>query len=66
MQDEELLQQIKDFTQAIGYVSVSSIQRKFMLRYEHSKQLIDVLIQHGFCEAEFIVDHGYRIHINTD
>ncbi|TXJ10535.1 MAG: hypothetical protein E6Q25_00420 [Acinetobacter sp.] len=61
MQDEQLLRQIKDFCQDIGYVSISSLQRKFMLGYEHTKQLVDILIQQDFCEAEFTPEYGYRV-----
>ena len=33
MQDQQLLEQIKTFSQNIGYISISSLQRKFMLSY---------------------------------
>ena len=62
MLDEPLLEQIKIFSQDIGYISISSIQRKFMLSYTHAKQLIDTLIQQGFCEEKFTPEYGYRIY----
>ena len=62
MLDEPLLEQIKIFSQDIGYVSISSVQRKFMLSYTHAEQLVDTLIQHGFCEEKFTPEYGYRIY----
>ena len=62
MLDEPLLEQIKIFSQDIGYISISSVQRKFMLSYTHAEQLVDTLIQQGFCEAEFTPEYGYRIY----
>ena len=62
MLDEPLLEQIKIFSQDIGYISISSVQRKFMLSYTHAEQLIDTLIQQGFCEAKFTPEYGYRIY----
>ena len=61
MLDEPLLEQIKIFSQDIGYVSISSVQRKFMLSYTHAEQLVDTLIQQGFCEEKFTPEYGYRI-----
>ena len=62
MLDEPLLEQIKIFSQDIGYVSISSVQRKFMLSYTHAEQLVDTLIQQGFCEEKFTPEYGYRIY----
>ena len=62
MLDEPLLEQIKIFSQDIGYVSKSSVQRKFMLSYTHAEQLVDTLIQQGFCEEKFTPEYGYRIY----
>lgn len=58
MLDEPLLEQIKIFSQDIGYISISSIQRKFMLSYTHAEQLVDTLIQQGFCEEKFTPEYG--------
>ena len=62
MLDEPLLEQIKIFSQDIGYVSISSVQRKFMLSYTHAEQLVDTLSQQGFCEEKFTPEYGYRIY----
>ena len=62
MLDEPLLERIKIFSQDIGYVSISSVQRKFMLSYTHAEQLVDTLIQQGFCEEKFTPEYGYRIY----
>lgn len=62
MLDEPLLEQIKIFSQDIGYVSISSVQRKFILSYTHAEQLVDTLIQQGFCEEKFTPEYGYRIY----
>ena len=61
MQNTLLIKQAKEFSQDAGYVSVSSLQRKFILGYEQAKQLADVLIQQDFCEADFTVGQGYLI-----
>ena len=61
MQDSPLIQQVKEFSQDAGYVSISSLQRRFILGYEQAKQLADVLIQQDFCEADFTVGQGYLI-----
>ena len=37
-------------------------QRKFMLSYTHAEQLVDTLIQQGFCEEKFTPEYGYRIY----
>lgn len=66
MNHEDLLQQAKAFTQDAGYVSVSSLQRKFMIGYQQARQLTDTLIQQGFCEAEFTPEYGYRILNKSD
>lgn len=50
------------FSQDIGYISISSVQRKFMLSYTHAEQLVDTLIQQGFCEEKFTPEYGYRIY----
>lgn len=62
MLDEPLLEKIKIFSQDIGYVSISAVQRKFMLSYTHAEQLVDTLIQQGFCEEKFTPEYGYRIY----
>ena len=62
MLDEPLLEQIKIFSQDIGYISISSVQRKFMLSYTHAEQLVDTLIQQSFCEEKFTPEYGYRIY----
>ena len=61
MQNTLLIKQAKEFSQDAGYVSISSLQRRFILGYEQAKQLADVLIQQDFCEAEFTVGQGYLI-----
>ena len=62
MQDQQLLEQIKTFSQNIGYISITSLQRKVMRSYTHAKQLVDILIQQGFCEEKFTPEYGYRIY----
>ena len=44
MLDEPLLEQIKIFSQDIGYVSISSVQRKFMLSYKFHHPTKHVII----------------------
>ena len=66
MNHEDLLQQAKAFTKDAGYVSVSSLQRKFMIGYQQARQLTDTLIQQGFCEAKFTPQYGYRIYKQGD
>ena len=56
MQDQQLLEQIKTFSQDIGYISISSVQRKFMLSYTHAEQLVDTLIPQGFIQIQHVGD----------
>ena len=61
MQDYEFLQQVKSFCQKSGYVSVSALQRKFLLYHSLAQQLVEDLIQEGFCEENFTISKGYLI-----
>ena len=60
--NEELLQQAILFAQEIDYISVSGLQRKFLIGYEQAKQLLDELIETNICEAAFTVGYGYLIY----
>lgn len=48
MLDEPLLEQIKIFSQDIGYISISSVQRKFMLSYTHQNNWLTHLFSRVF------------------
>lgn len=61
MNNDDLLQQAKQFAQDVDYISVSSLQRKLLVGYTQAKQILEMLIKDGICEAEFTVGQGYLI-----
>ncbi len=61
MNNDDLLQQAKQFAQEVDYISVSALQRKLLVGYTQAKQILEMLIKDGICEAEFTVGQGYLI-----
>lgn len=61
MQSDDLFERAKLFTQEVGVVSVSSLQRHFLIGYSHSEQLLSQLIEANICESTktFALDYGY-------
>jgi hypothetical protein len=45
----------------VGVVSVSSLQRHFLIGYSHAEQLLNQLIEASICESTktFVLDYGY-------
>ena len=62
MQDnKELLQQAILFVQEVEHISVSSLQRKFLIGYQQATELLQCLIENKICGAELTVSLGYKI-----
>lgn len=61
MQSDDLFERAKLFTEKVGFVSVSSLQRHFLIGYSHSEQLLNQLIEASICEStkNFVLDYGY-------
>ena len=62
MQDnKELLEQAILFIQEVEHISVSSLQRKFLIGYQQATELLQCLIENKICGAELTVSLGYKI-----
>ena len=62
MQDnKELLQQAILFVQEVEHISVSSLQRKFLIGYQQATELLQCLIENKICGAELTVSLAYKI-----
>jgi DNA segregation ATPase FtsK/SpoIIIE-like protein len=59
--NEDLLQQAMLFAQEVDYISVSSLQRKFLIGYQQANKLLECLIENKICGAELTVSIGYKI-----
>ncbi len=61
MQSDDLFERAKLFTEEVGVVSVSSLQRHFLIGYSHSEQLLSQLIEANICESTktFVLNYGY-------
>lgn len=61
MQSHDLFECAKLFTEEVGVVSVSSLQRKFLIGHTQAEQLLNQLIEENICESikTFIPDYGY-------
>ncbi|MDV7640494.1 DNA translocase FtsK [Acinetobacter baumannii] len=61
MQSDDLFERAKLFTEEVGVVSVSSLQRKFLIGHTQAEQLLNELIEESICEATktFVQDYGY-------
>ena len=59
--NEDLLQQAILFVQEVDYISVSSLQRKFLIGYQQATELLQCLIENKICGAELTVSLGYKI-----
>ena len=61
MQSDDLFGRAKLFTEEVGVVSVSSLQRKFLIGHTQAEQLLNELIEESICEATktFVLDYGY-------
>ena len=61
MQSDDLFERAKLFTKEVGVVSVSGLQRHFLIGYSHAEQLLNQLIEVSVCESTktFVLDYGY-------
>ena len=61
MQSDDLFERAKLFTEEVGVVSVSSLQRQFLIGYSQAEQLLNQLIEASICESTktFVLDYGY-------
>ena len=61
MQSDDLFERAKLFTEEVGVVSVSSLQRHFLIGYSHAEQVLSQLIEASICESTktFVLDYGY-------
>ena len=61
MQSDDLVERAKLFIEEVGVVSVSSLQRHFLIGYSDAEQLLSQLIEASICESTktFVLDYGY-------
>ena len=59
--NEDLLQQAILFAQEVEHISVSSLQRKFLIGYQQANKLLECLIENKICGAELTVSLDYKI-----
>ena len=61
MQLDDLFERAKLFTEEVGVVSVSSLQRQFLIGYSQAEQLLNQLIEEIICESTktLVLDYGY-------
>lgn len=61
MQSDDLFERAKLFTKDVGVVSVSSLQRQFLIGYSQAEQLLNQLIEESICESTktLVLDYGY-------
>ena len=59
--NEDLLQQAILFVQEVEHISVSSLQRKFLIGYQQATELLQCLIENKICGAELTVSLDYKI-----
>ena len=59
MQSDDLFERAKSFTEEMGVVSVSSLQRKFLIGHTQAEKLLKQLIKENICEGHFVQGQGY-------
>ena len=61
MQSDDLFERAKLFIEEVGVVSVSSLQRKFLIGHTQAEQVLNQLIEASICESTktFVSDYGY-------
>ena len=64
--NEDLLQQAILFVQEVEHISVSSLQRKFLIGYQQANKLLECLIENKICGAELTVGLGYKIQLHLN
>ena len=58
MQSDDLFERAKLFIEEVGVVSVSSLQRKFLIGHTQAEQVLNQLIEASICESTktFVLD----------
>ena len=64
--NEDLLQQAILFVQEVEHISVSSLQRKFLIGYQQANKLLECLIENKICGAKLTVGLGYKIQLHLN
>lgn len=61
MQSDDIFERAKLFTKEVGVITVSSLQRHFLIKYSDAEQLLSQLIEANICESTktFVLDYGY-------
>ena len=59
MQFDDLFERAKLFTEEVGVVSVSSLQRKFLIGHSQAEKLLKQLIEENICNSHFVQGQGY-------
>ncbi|WP_174493733.1 DNA translocase FtsK [Acinetobacter sp. Marseille-Q1623] len=59
MQSDDLFERAKLFTEEVGGISVSSLQRKFLIGHTQAETLLKQLIKDNICESYFVQGQGY-------
>ena len=52
MQSDDLFERAKLFIEEVGVVSVSSLQRKFLIGHTQAEQVLNQLIEENICETD--------------
>ena len=60
--NEDLLQQAILFVQEVDYISVSSLQRKFLIGYQQATELLQCLIENKICAVDFTPHYGHLVY----
>jgi DNA segregation ATPase FtsK/SpoIIIE-like protein len=59
MQSDDLFERAKLFTEEVGVVSVSSLQREFLIGHTQAEKLLKQLIKENICDSHFVQGQGY-------
>lgn len=59
MQSDDLFERAKLFTEEVGVVTVSSLQRKFLIGHPQAEKLLKQLIKENICDSHFLQGQGY-------
>lgn len=54
---DPLLDEAKEWSKKQGYVTVSYIQRMMRIGYTRASKLVDLMIEEGFCEKDYLDGH---------
>ena len=60
--NEDLLQQAILFVQEVEHISVSSLQRKFLIGYQQANKLLECLIENKICAVDFTPHYSHLVY----